>query len=114
MDAPARLEQDNGSAVARVQVGPGQSLRFRETSDDIRPYDGYHIAVYVTDFGGSHAKLHERGLVSQESNPYQYLFQEIVDPEYGNLLYEIEHDARTFTDPMYARPSDIRNPAQRQ
>src|SRR5207237_40383 len=51
MDAPARLEHDNGGAVARVQVGPGQSLRFRETSDDIRPYDGYHIAVYVPDFG---------------------------------------------------------------
>ena len=114
MDATARLEQDNGSAVARVQVGHGQSLRFRETSDDIRPYDGYHIAVYITDFGGSHAKLNERGIVSQESNPYQYRFQEIVDPDSGKLLYEIEHEVRSFTHPMYARPLVNRNPAQRQ
>jgi hypothetical protein len=114
MDAPSHLEQDNGAAVARVQVGPGQSLRFRETSDDIRAYDGYHIAVYVTDFGGSHAKLNERGIISQESNPYQYRFQDIVDPESGKLLYEIEHEVRSFTHPMYARPLVNRNPAQRQ
>jgi hypothetical protein len=114
MDAPSRLERDNGSAVARVQVGHGQSLRFRETSEDIRAYDGYHIAVYITDFGGSHAKLEERGIVSEESNPYQYRFQEIVDPDSGKLLYEIEHEVRSFTHPMYARPLVNRNPAQRQ
>jgi catechol-2,3-dioxygenase len=114
MDAPSRLERDNGSAVARVQVGHGQTLRFRETSEDIRAYDGYHIAVYITDFGGSHAKLEERGIVSEESNPYQYRFQEIVDPDSGKLLYEIEHEVRSFTHPMYARPLVNRNPAQRQ
>jgi catechol 2,3-dioxygenase-like lactoylglutathione lyase family enzyme len=114
MDAPSRLEQDHGAAVARVQVGAGQSLRFRETSEEIRAYDGYHVAVYVTDFGGSHAKLNERGIVSEESNPYQYRFQEIVDPDSGKLLYEIEHEVRSFTHPMYARPLVNRNPAQRQ
>jgi len=114
MGAPARLERDNGGPAARVQVGHGQSLLFRETSDEIRAYDGYHIAVYVTDFGGSHARLNERGIISQESNPYQYRFQEIVDPESGKLLYEIEHEVRSFTHPMYARPLVNRNPAQRQ
>src|SRR5262249_25336670 len=114
MGAPARLEEYHGSTTARVHVGHGQSLLFRETSEEIRPYDGYHIAVYVTDFGGSHAKLNERGIVSQESNPYQYRFQEIVDPESGKLLYEIEHEVRSFTHPMYARPLVNRNPAQRQ
>src|SRR3989454_670515 len=67
-----------------------------------------------SDFGGSHAKLNERGIVSQESNPYQYRFQEIVDPDSGKLLYEIEHEVRSFTHPMYARPLVNRNPAQRQ
>ena len=56
----------------------------------------------------------ERGIISQESNPYQYRFQEIVDPESGKLLYEIEHEVRSFTHPMYARPLVNRNPAQRQ
>ena len=114
MGAPARLEKKKDGVCARVQVGPGQSLIFRETTEDIRPYDGYHVAVYVTDFGGSHAMLNDRGIVSQESNPYQYRFQEIVDPESGKLLYEIEHEVRSFTHPMYARPLVSRNPAQRQ
>ena len=60
------------------------------------------------------AMLCARGIVSQESNPYQYRFQEIVDPESGKLLYEIEHEVRSFTHPMYARPLVNRNPAQRQ
>jgi catechol 2,3-dioxygenase-like lactoylglutathione lyase family enzyme len=114
MDAPARLQQVDGAVEARVQVGHGQVLRFRETADEIRAYDGYHIAVYITDFGGSHARLNERGIISQESNPYQYRFQEIVDPDSGKLLYEIEHEVRSFTHPMYARPLVNRNPAQRQ
>jgi hypothetical protein len=114
MGAPARLEHHGDGAAAHVQVGAGQSLIFRETREPIRPYDGYHIAVYVSDFGGSHARLNERGLISQESNPYQYRFQDIVDPESGKLLYEIEHEVRSFTHPMYARPLVNRNPAQRQ
>lgn len=114
MGAPSSLERQNGGAVARVQVGHGQTLRFCETAEPIRKYDGYHVAVYVTDFGGSHAKLNERGIISEESNPYQYRFQEIVDPESGKLLYEIEHEVRSFTHPMYARPLVNRNPAQRQ
>ena len=114
MGATARVEDDGAGLAAHVQVGAGQALQFRETRDEIRPYDGYHIAVYVTDFGGSHARLNERGIISQESNPYQYRFQEIVDPESGKLLYEIEHEVRSFTHPMYARPLVNRNPAQRQ
>jgi catechol 2,3-dioxygenase-like lactoylglutathione lyase family enzyme len=114
MGAPARLEDDRTGMAAHVQVGSGQTLVFRETAEEIRPYDGYHVAVYVSDFGGPHARLNERGIISQESNPYQYRFQEIVDPESGKLLYEIEHEVRSFTHPMYARPLVSRNPAQRQ
>ena len=71
-------------------------------------------SITSTDFGGSHSKLNERGIISQESNPYQYRFQEIVDPESGKLLYEIEHEVRSFTHPMYGRALVNRNPAQRQ
>ena len=37
-----------------------------------------------------------------------------MDPDSGKLLYEIEHEVRSFTHPMYARPLVNRNPAQRQ
>ena len=56
----------------------------------------------------------ERGLVSEESNPYQYRFVDIVDPDDGKVLFELEHEVRCVTHPMYRRPLMNRNPAQRQ
>jgi len=113
MGAPAMVG-GNGNPVTRVQVGHNQELIFRETTEAVRPYDGHHVAVYITDFSGPHRKLLERGLVSEESNQYQYRFKDIVDPETREHLCTIEHEVRCFTHPMYGRPLVNRNPGQRQ
>jgi len=113
MGAPATCSA-NGTTAARVQVGHNQELVFRETLEPVRPYDGHHIAVYITDFSGPHRKLLERGLISEESNQYQYRFKDIVDPDSREHLCTIEHEVRCFTHPMYARPLVNRNPAQQQ
>jgi len=104
----------NGSVAAEVGVGTSQKLIFRETNEPLDPYDGHHIAVYIADFSGPHKKMLERGVVSEESNPYQYRFVDIVDPDNGKVLFEIEHEVRCVTHPMYRRPLINRNPAQRQ
>ncbi len=114
LGAPATVSRENGAAAARVVVGYGQQLVFRETGAALPPYDGHHIAIYISDFSGPHAWLAERGLVSEESNPYQYRFKDIVDPDGGRRLFEIEHEVRCTTHPMYMRPLVNRNPAQRQ
>jgi hypothetical protein len=113
MDAPARV-LSNGDVRAEVKVGTSQSLIFRETTEPIMPYDGHHIAVYIADFSGPHRKLVERGILSEESNPYQYRFVDITDPESGKVMFELEHEVRCVTHPMYLRPLINRNPAQRQ
>jgi catechol-2,3-dioxygenase len=113
MDAPA-VVTTNGSAAAEVKVGTSQKLIFRETTEAPAPYDGHHIAIYIADFAGPHRRMLERGIVSEESNPYQYRFVDIVDPESGKQLFEIEHEVRCVTHPMYRRPLINRNPAQRQ
>jgi len=113
MGAPAKVTH-NGWAVTEVTVGTSQRLVFRETDDQIAPYDGHHIAIYVNDFSGPHKKMLERGIVSEESNPYQYRFVDIVDPESGKVMFELEHEVRCTTHPMYRRPLINRNPAQRQ
>jgi hypothetical protein len=112
--ATASVSRDNGSAAAHVSVGYRQELVFRETDATIAPYDGHHIAIYIGDFSGPHAWLVERGLVTEESNPYQYRFQVIVDPDSGKQLSELEHEVRCVTHPMYMRPLVNRNAAQRQ
>ena len=106
--------QQNGAPTARVKVGPSQELRFKETKDPIPAYDGHHIAVYVSNFSRNHDWLAERGLVTEESNPYQYRFNWIVDPDSGQKLFEVEHEVRSLTHPMYMRPMVNRNPSQTQ
>jgi hypothetical protein len=95
-------------------VGNHQELVFRETADPIPDYDGHHMQIYISDFSGPHKWLRERGLVTEESNWYQYRFQDIVDPDSGRVLFTIEHEVRSLRSPLYLRPLVNRNPAQRQ
>jgi hypothetical protein len=98
--------------AAHVSVGKGQELVFKETDKKLPPYDGHHIQVYVANFSRPHAALGKLGLVSEESNQFQYRFLDIVDPESGKKLFQIEHEVRSITHPMYLRPLLNRNPRQ--
>ena len=49
------------------------------------------------------------GLISEESNPWQYRFLDIIDPETGAALFRVEHEVRSMTHPLYARPLVNRN-----
>ena len=104
-------ERDDGHR-ARVAVGNGQHLLFRETDQPMPDYDGHHIQIYVGDFSGPYRRLLERKLICEESDQHQYRFKDIVDPESGKLLYTIEHEVRSMRHPLYMRPLVNRNPAQ--
>ena len=109
----AKVELKGGAeAMAVVSTGAAQRLRFRETSRPLPQYDGHHVQIYVRDFSGPHRLLHERGLVTEESDEYQYRFRELVDPGDGRSLFTIEHEVRSLTHPLYARPLVNRNPEQ--
>ena len=112
LDAPARIAKDAEGRHARVGVGPQQDLIFRESERKTPPYDGHHIAIYVTDFSGPHRRLLEKGLISEESDQHQYRFENITDTESGKVLFTIEHEVRSLRHPLYARPLVNRNPAQ--
>ena len=101
-----------GLSQATVQVGAGQSLGFRETSSPLPSYDGHHIQVYVADFSGMHQRLQKLRAVSEESDQHQYRFLDITDPTTGVALFRIEHEVRSMTHPLFARPLVNRNPAQ--
>jgi hypothetical protein len=108
----ARVDGSNAGRAAHVSVGMGQELVFRETDASLTPYDGHHIQVYVANFSEPHRQLLDRKLITEESNQYQYRFTDIVDPESGKKLFEIEHEVRSLTHPLRARPLINRNPAQ--
>ena len=115
LGAPASVVPEAAGTAARVRIGgQRQELIFRETAEEIPPYDGHHIAVYIANFSGPHAFLKQHGLVTEESSEIQYRFQDIVDPETRRPLFTIEHEVRCLTHPMFLRPLVNRNPGQRQ
>jgi hypothetical protein len=109
---PAEVVEDKHGRHARVTVGIGQNLLFRETDQSLPSYDGHHVQVYVADFSGPYQQLLKRGLIFEESDQHQYRFKDIVDPEGGKVLYTIEHEVRSMKHPIYQRPLINRNPAQ--
>ena len=111
-ETPARVDESGSMPAARVSAGPSQELVFRETKGKLAAYDGHHIQVYVANFSRPHKRLLERDLITEESNQYQYRFVDITDLESGKPLFQIEHEVRCMTHPLYARPLVNRNPAQ--
>lgn len=111
-ETDATVDGTGGRPAAHVSVGPSQSLVFREHPGALPAYDGHHIQVYVANFSRPHRRLLERGLITEESNRYQYRFETIVDLSTGQPLFEIEHEVRSMTNPLFARPLVNRNPAQ--
>ncbi|HEX2386423.1 MAG TPA: hypothetical protein VHL99_07660 [Candidatus Binatia bacterium] len=112
--APATIEKNGGLSSARIAIGRNQELIFRETDDAIPPYDGHHVAIYVTNFSGPYEFLNRRGLVTEDVRGHQFRYQKIVDPETGATLHELEHEVRSFRHPLYQRGFVNRNAEQTQ
>jgi hypothetical protein len=112
LGAPAVVADDENGRHARISVGAGQELIYRETDAPTPPYDGHHIQIYIADFSGPYRRLMEKRLVSEESDQHQYRFHDIVDLDRGEPLFTIEHEVRSMRHPLYARPLINRNPEQ--
>jgi hypothetical protein len=112
--APHRTTETEDGIFTEVTAGRRQYLVFRESAAPSATYDGHHLQIYLARFSGPYQQLLERGLISREDSQYQYRFQQIVDPDDNRPLFEIEHEVRALTHPMYARPLVNRNPVQSQ
>ena len=62
----------------------------------------------------AYKELKKRELLTEESNAYQYRWETIVDLDTNEPLFEIEHEIRSMTHPLYNRPLVNRNPMQSQ
>ena len=109
--APSRVTSAGGTA-ARVQVGDNQELIFLETGKRVPAFDGHHIQIYVADFSGPYERLLTWGLISEESSQHQYRFEDIIDLNTGEVLFKLDHEMRSLTHPLFARPLVNRNPDQ--
>jgi hypothetical protein len=110
--APAKVKENGEGRAAHVCVGHKQELIFRETDEKIPEFDGHHLQVYAQEFSGPHDELEKRGLITEESDQYQYRWQDIACLETGKCLFTIEHEVRSLTHPLYNRHMVNRNPSQ--
>ena len=106
-DAPVM----NAKNICEVSIGREQVLRFKG-SKKLPEYDGNHIAIYTADFSSPYEKLKKRKLIVEESDQHQYRFNQIIDPDSGKHLLEIEHEVRSLRHPMFSRHLVNRNPNQ--
>ena len=112
LGAKTCLEKNGHGKAAHIKCGLNQELIFRETDKPLPEYDGHHLQVYVEDFGTPHKKLQDLGLITEESDRCQYRFEDIIDLETGQTVFQIEHEVRSMTHPLLNRPLINRNPAQ--
>lgn len=112
MGANATIKKRRGATAAHVEAGHNQWIIFRETETKIPQFDGHHLQVYLSNFSKPYLELSKRGLISEESNQYQYRFRNIVDVESGKKLHKLEHEIRSMTHPLFRRPMINRNPEQ--
>jgi catechol-2,3-dioxygenase len=112
LGARAAATKHGESVRARAEVGEKQCFYFCEVDAPDQAYDGHHVQVFVADFSGPHRRLGELGLISAESNAYEYRFKDIIDLDTREVLFTVEHEVRSQTHPMFGRPLVNRNPAQ--
>jgi hypothetical protein len=111
MDAPSEVKKNGAGPEARVQVGEKQYFYFRETDTPEAVYDRHHVQIYLTNFSKPYRKLLDLGLITIEDNDYQYRFKDVIDLDTREVLFTVEHETRSQTNPMYGRPLINRNPA---
>ena len=112
MHAPSEVVTNGAGPQARVQVGEKQYFYFRETDAPEQPYDRHHVQIYIADFSGPHRRLKELGILTAETGEYEYRFRDVIDLDSREVLFTVEHETRSQTNPMYGRPLINRNPAQ--
>jgi len=111
LHAPSEVHKNGAGPEARVQVGEKQYFYFRETDAPEKPYDKHHVQIYIADFSGPYRRLLDLGLITAESNEYEYRFKDVIDLDTREVLFTVEHETRSQTNPMYGRPLINRNPA---
>lgn len=101
-----------GAEILVVDAGPGQQIRFHESDVPNVVHPTHHLQITLADFSGPYGKLKARGLICEESNRYQYRFENIVDLDTEETVFTINHEVRSMTHPMFGRLLYNRNPRQ--
>eukprot|EP01120_Amphizonella_sp_Union-15-10_P012969 TRINITY_DN591_c0_g1_i1.p1 TRINITY_DN591_c0_g1~~TRINITY_DN591_c0_g1_i1.p1 ORF type:complete len:305 (+),score=49.33 TRINITY_DN591_c0_g1_i1:71-985(+) len=102
-------------SVGRIRVGPWQQIIYRETSETIAAYTGWHVAIYVTDFSSIYNKFLSENLIFHQTRfPDRYTnleealswrqFRTCDFVDDGKVIFQLHHEVRSLYHPSYRRP----------
>ncbi|HEX3244613.1 MAG TPA: hypothetical protein VHX16_04345 [Chloroflexota bacterium] len=112
LGAPYSMEDGPNGIAAHVEAGTSQELIFRESDTSLpAEYGGHHVQIYILNFSSPYEFMNERGLVSEGIRNHQFRFVDIVDPDSGEKLYQLEHEVRGARHHLYRRPL-VNRPAE--
>ena len=110
LSAQAEVISDKDGPASRVKIGRHQTLIFHESNEPTPPYDGHHIAIYVSNFSRPYKYLQERGLITEEARNHQFRFKQLIDPDGEQPVFCVEHEVRSLHHPMFGRAMVNRDP----
>jgi len=109
------LPPSQDQTTCRVIVGPRQQFIFREV-EEMKAYDGHHVAIYVTNFKKTWERLNQNNLLfsntrfSDHCEKFedalrfrQLRFKDFPLPS-SKIPFELEHEVRSIFHPSYMRP----------
>ena len=101
---------EGGLQSCTVPIGTathGQSIIYMDTAEDIPPYDGHHLAIYLDDYAGGYQASADNNLIwnnprfndmpkdaEEAMELAQFRMKDIVDMDSGEVLLELEHEIR--------------------
>jgi hypothetical protein len=110
------VEATSAGHSCTVPIGTaehGQSIVYLDTEGDLPEYDGHHLAIYLNDYAGGYTASAEQGLiwnnprfndmpntVEEAMELAQFRMKDIVDMETGEVLLELEHEIRGYTNKL--------------
>jgi hypothetical protein len=112
LGAPYSIEDSKKGLAAHIEAGTSQELIFRESRGKApAEYGGHHVQIYILNFSKPFEFMEERGIVSEGIRNHQFRFTDIVDPDSGEKLYQLEHEVRGARHHLYRRPL-VNRPAE--
>eukprot|EP01087_Luapelamoeba_hula_P008477 TRINITY_DN2113_c0_g1_i2.p1 TRINITY_DN2113_c0_g1~~TRINITY_DN2113_c0_g1_i2.p1 ORF type:complete len:245 (+),score=22.77 TRINITY_DN2113_c0_g1_i2:448-1182(+) len=101
--------------IARVRMGPKQHVFFKEVTEEVPEWSGYHIAIYIGAFSKLYKRFDEKELLhkgNRFSDNYDTLEDALRCHQFRvskiradkRTVHVLEHEIRSLNHPSYMRP----------
>jgi hypothetical protein len=104
VQTPTQLVDIEGEATLVVTYGPYQFIRFREREIENYHLYSFHVAYFVTNYNAYRERVIEQGALQGEGAGQVFFFEDLFDPESGEVIVKFGQEVRSIYHPDFMRP----------